>query len=346
MQQDPYYSIVVTSRNDGHGGDLLKRMRLFLLGLLHQTRKYKLPIELVIVEWNPLPDLPRLHEILPKPGAGDVLTVRYVTVPPAVHNRYKRGADIPLFQMTAKNVGIRRAKGQFVLACNIDLLFSDPLFALLAAQNLDPKSYYRANRNDIPDEIDPSMSFEAQMQYAESHIIRRNGWDTRYKHVNAHWHGIPELGPISRWYTDRKGYRDRMRQKQRDREFYLLDMVASGDFTMLHRDAWIDIQGYVEVDLFALHLDSLAVAAARALGYTQVTFPREACTYHIDHSSGWSSMNPVQQLRFLEKRPAIDIGTLENAALYLLEHNVRLDLNAEDWGFANDYFEELVLVGS
>jgi hypothetical protein len=341
MQQDPYYSIVVTSRNDAHGGNVLKRMRLFMLGLLHQTRKFKLPMELILVEWNPIPDAPSLSEILPKPGPDDLLTVRYITVPAELHNRYKRAPQIPLFQMTAKNVGIRRAKGKFVLATNIDLIFSDALFAILAEQNLDPKAYYRANRNDIPDEIDETMTFEEQIRFAESHIIRRNGWDSRYKYVNAHWHNMPELGPISRRYVDWKARRQRMRQKPRDREYYLLDMVASGDFTMMHRDAWRDIQGYVEVDLFALHIDSLAVAAARALGYQQVTFPREACSYHIDHSSGWSTMSPVEQIRFLELRPAIDIGTLENAALHLLEHHCRLNLNTEDWGFANETLQEI-----
>ncbi len=345
MQQDPYYSIVVTSRNDGHGGDLLKRMRLFIKGLLHQTLKFQLPIELIVVEWNPSPTAPRLHEVLPKPVVGDLLTIRYITVPAEIHNRYKRAAQISLFQMTAKNVGIRRAKGKFIIASNIDLIFSDQLFAILAQRDLDPKSYYRANRNDIPDGIDETMTFEDQIAYAQAHIIRRNGWDSRYKYVNAHWHGIKELGPISRWITDRVAYRDRKKQKPRDRTYYLLDTVACGDFTMMHRDAWVDIQGYAELDLFALHIDSLAVAAARALGYEQVTFARDACSYHIDHTSGWSAMTPVEQIRFLEIRPSIDIGTLENAALYLLEHGTRLNLNPETWGFSDEELEETVFVG-
>ena len=66
-----YLSIVVASRNDSHGGDILKRMRLFVAGLLEQTRQYRFPVELVFVEWNPPPGRPRLHEVLPKPGAED-----------------------------------------------------------------------------------------------------------------------------------------------------------------------------------------------------------------------------------------------------------------------------------
>ena len=43
-------------------------MRLFLQGLLDQTRRYRFPIELIFVEWNPPEDRPPLHEVLPKPS--------------------------------------------------------------------------------------------------------------------------------------------------------------------------------------------------------------------------------------------------------------------------------------
>jgi hypothetical protein len=38
----PYLSIIAASRNDNHGGDMLKRMRLFVRGLIHQCNKFKL----------------------------------------------------------------------------------------------------------------------------------------------------------------------------------------------------------------------------------------------------------------------------------------------------------------
>src|SRR5947209_16930065 len=95
---DRYLSIVVASRNDGHGGDVISRMRLFLHGLLQQSRQYRFAIELIFVEWNPPPDRPRLHEALPKPGPDDCLTLRYIAVPSSIHERFRRAPDIPLFQ--------------------------------------------------------------------------------------------------------------------------------------------------------------------------------------------------------------------------------------------------------
>ena len=106
----PDLSIVVTSRNDEHGGDIGQRMRFFINGLLHQTRRVGLSAELLVVEWNPPEGAPRLHEVLPRPAEGDWLRIRTITVPPKVHGRFRHGDTIPLYQMIAKNVGIRRSR--------------------------------------------------------------------------------------------------------------------------------------------------------------------------------------------------------------------------------------------
>src|SRR5258705_13211541 len=127
MNQSPKLSIVVTSRNDNHGGEMLKRMTIFMKGLLYQTKKFQLPVELLFIEWNPTIEQPLLNEVLPKPRPSDYLTVRYIVVPARIHMRYKMGAEIPLFQMIAKNIGIRRAKSDYILCSNVDLLFSDEL---------------------------------------------------------------------------------------------------------------------------------------------------------------------------------------------------------------------------
>ena len=56
------------------------------------------------------------------------------------------GRVLPLFQMIAKNVGIRRARGEFVLATNIDVLFSDELMVRIAQRDLRADRLYRCDR--------------------------------------------------------------------------------------------------------------------------------------------------------------------------------------------------------
>jgi len=51
--------------------------------------------------------------------------------------------------MIAKNVGIRRARGRYVLATNVDVILSDELMRSLRPGRLDPQCLYRADRHDV-----------------------------------------------------------------------------------------------------------------------------------------------------------------------------------------------------
>ena len=145
----PYLSIVATSRNDNHGGDLTPRMQKFLDGIFHFSAKYQLPTEVLLVEWNPPSDRPPLNEILAAPSDHSHCSLRYVTVPGEIHDGYRYAEQYPLYQMIAKNVGIRRARGAFVLSTNVDILLSDELWAELARRELKRGVMYRVDRNDV-----------------------------------------------------------------------------------------------------------------------------------------------------------------------------------------------------
>jgi len=336
----PRLSIIVTSRNDEHGGDILRRMRLFLQGLLDQTRRHGLQAELIVVEWNPPEDRPPLREVLPRPSAHDRLTLRYLEVPGAIHRRYRRAPDLPLFQMIAKNVGIRRARGEFVLCTNVDLLFSDPLVRLLGATPLRADTCYRANRCDVPDGIDPRWDISRQLEWCEAHVIRRLGRDPRYRNINLELLGLQDKAPYKKWVFDKLAAVYGLFWTAEKRALYQLDWSACGDFTLMSRQAWIAIEGYVELDLYSLHVDSLGLIAAAALGYRQHVFPLPACTYHVDHPAGWQALSPLEKVRFLEQRPTIDYTLLQEVGLHALKHRQPLGLNPPDWGYADHAFEE------
>ena len=343
MTSEPRLSIVAVSRNDGHGGNITKRMRLFVNGLIHQTRKYKLPTELIMVEWNPPADRPPLREILPHPQPEDPLRIRYIIVPNQLHQRYQRGDKIPLFQMIGKNVGIRRAKAPFVLCTNIDLLFSDALMEKLVAP-LDPKAYYRANRVDIKDGFDENWPFEQSLKFCQDpkNVIKRLGRDVRLKHLNAEMSGHQHRSYFQQWWLDKLALSTGFLRSKVRKQLYLLDTYACGDFTLMSKEAWEDIQGYAELDMYSIHIDSLGIIAAAARGYKQHIFPREACTFHIDHTQGWEAMTPMQKIKFLEERPGLGYGVVWETGIYALEHGVRLDINEENWGFRDENLEEYV----
>ena len=48
MSQDPYISVVATSRNDDHGGNMLRRMQIFVNAWIEQCRRHGLASELIL----------------------------------------------------------------------------------------------------------------------------------------------------------------------------------------------------------------------------------------------------------------------------------------------------------
>ena len=215
MSADPYLSIVVAARNDDHGGNLLGRMQAFVNALLDQCGEQSLPAELIIVEWNPPAGRTRLADALKwKPGPCEA---RIIEVPEELHRRYAHAESLPLYQMIAKNAGIRRARGEFVLATNIDILFSNAMMELFAEKRLRKGVLYRVDRHDAEAEVPIGSSVEERLAYCETHRIRVN---TRWGPVvlnpdaprgvlerrtelclGAGW-SSPEFGSLSRWAGD------------------------------------------------------------------------------------------------------------------------------------------------
>ena len=173
----PFLSVVVAARNDDHGGSLLRRMQTFLNCWIGQSKRHGLRSELIVVEWNPPADRPPLREALAWPADLASCSVRFVVVPPELHQQFRYADVLPLYQMIAKNVGIRRARAPFVLATNIDILFSEALISYLAEGRLQRGRMYRIDRLDVSTDVPVDAPVEEQLRYCESHLIRCN---TRY----------------------------------------------------------------------------------------------------------------------------------------------------------------------
>jgi len=172
----PYISFVAVARNDDHGGNFLDRMQVFISALLQQIKKHNLNAELIIVDWNPLGDRPKLSQVLSSSFSSELFKnipckIRIIEVPSEIHKRFQYFDKISLFQMIGKNVGIRRARGEFVVATNVDLLFSDDLIKSLVSKSLKPEFIYRIDRNDV-DGIPYGASVREQLDYCENNVIR------------------------------------------------------------------------------------------------------------------------------------------------------------------------------
>jgi hypothetical protein len=338
-----YLSIVATTRNDNHGGDLLKRTCAFINSVYQQSSRFNFPVELIIVEWNPPKDKPLLKEDLIKPPEDCPTTLRIITVPEEIHNTYRFADSIPLYQMIAKNVGIRRANGEFVLCTNIDILFSNANFEMLAAKDLKKGRYYRANRCDVPKEVMGHEDLSDQLKYAEKNILRRMGNTPGHEAISgppimfrsAIVASLFNRAALFGWKLIHKGQFPHI----------VVDFMACGDYTLMSKEDWMRIEGYVELDMYSIHVDSMALWSCNALGIEQQIFPYRACVYHIDHEDGWESNDLVQTIKFLSNKPSLDYSIVHRAGMKLVSEGKNWGLNKPDWGWANEDFEEYIFQG-
>jgi hypothetical protein len=169
---EPYLSIVVAARNDNHGGNMLVRMQAFLDSWIGQAKRYGLASEMIVVEWNPPEGRGPLKDELRWPETTAPCDVRFIAVPAEVHRSFANAAAVPLHQMIAKNAGIRRARGQFVMATNLDIVFSPELMQFLAQRKLDPRAMYRMDRYDVANRIPPDASLDELLDFCRTNVIR------------------------------------------------------------------------------------------------------------------------------------------------------------------------------
>src|SRR5262245_14430203 len=110
----PYLSVVMASRNDGYAGGMLRRLQVSITALIEQLERFGVPSELVLVDWNP-PSGKDLWQAIEWPCTTGRCTVRVITVPPQVHATLPFAVQLPILIHRARNVGVRRARGEFVL---------------------------------------------------------------------------------------------------------------------------------------------------------------------------------------------------------------------------------------
>jgi len=337
----PYISFVVTSRNDDHGCDLLRRMQLFVDSLIDQCKRNNLQSEIVLVEWNPPSDRPRLSEALVWPTDPTPCDVRIIEVPAEIHRCYNHSDKLPLFQMIAKNVGIQRAQGQFILATNIDILFSDELIEFLAEKLLKKGKMYRVDRYDVPSTVPNDMPFGALQIWCQNNIVRLN----RNRETIVFNKGIA-LTPKKKKASILKKMLNAFFQTELP-----LHTNACGDFTLMAKDDWMAVRGYAEFEMFSFKIDGLLCCAAHYAGAKEILLEDPMRIYHIEHSPG-SGWTPDRGAELMKERitkagiPQLSSDQYQTFIKQMQREKKAIVFNKdEDWGLANETLNETIIKG-
>lgn len=351
LRVDPYLTIVTPSRNDDHGGNLLRRMQVSLCGRLEQLEKHRIESELILIDWNPPTDRPLVKDVLKWPEELRYCTIRNILVPPSIHQKYEFSDRIPMNTIVAINCGIRRARGQFVLPGPIDLLYSDELMSYIASKNLKGNERYRIDRCDVDRNVVQFDTLKEQLDYSEKNITL----------VNAH---TPQMPQRFRWLRN---------------DLPNLHTSASGDFQLMSRPNWYLLRGYRETaSVLAEYGDGLLSYASYAAGVREVILRSPLRLYHIDHEGKFNDKLKRVELPFenllspsflpvwFDKKimrlyrmfltlfgyklksnvygiPALDFSEYQKMARDVVAGRRPYFFNDENWGLGQESLEEFVI---
>jgi hypothetical protein len=357
---------VVAARNDQHRGGFLRRLQLFVTGLLEQAKVHGLESELVIVEWNPPDETPKLREARTWPRETGPCTVRIIEVSRELHQRFKNADKLALHQMIAKNVGIRRARGRYVLATTADLLFSNELVEFLASGKLKPGTMYRIDRYDVRSDVPENVSLKEQLDYCERNIIRINGRleviPTNAARLLTYKPRFRIRLPIDLYLLLGRGFRGREMRGANTSftslglamrylrwhfspPYPVLHMGAPGDFTLLAREDWASVGGYPELPIYPAQLDCVFCHIAYHNGMREEVLEDPMRIYHIEHEPGWL---PMWQMK--EKLDAAGIPMLSGSqylswVIRLCKQPGFVVVNSSDWGLGSEQLQEVTVQG-
>ena len=343
-QENPYLSSIMISRNDDYGGNATRRMQVSIQDRLEQLEEHKIESEFILIEWNPPADRPSLKDVIKWPTNNRYCTIRIITVPPETHSRYEYSDRLNINAVVAINSGIRRARGQFVLPGNIDLIYSDELMAYIAEKKLKEDERYRIDRCDVDKDVIKYVTLNKQLKYCREHIIQVHNAHTAKKSD-----GLPAL------HTN-----------------------ASGDFQLMSRQRWIQLRGYRESDIISSYADGLLSFASYAAGIKEVVLQNPLRLYHIDHEGKFNErqigsglpMEKWLRLPFLPEKlnnaitraiyillktfgyrlkgsidgiPTLHFSEYRRMAKEMVKGKRSYVLNDENWGLGNENLLEYVI---
>lgn len=328
-EKHPRISFVIAARNGEHDNSFLKRLRTAIRLLRVFIARHRLACEFIIVQYNP-PQYQPLYEEALVDLATSAMPIRIITVSESFHHRIAPNKKGLFLEYVAKNIGIRRAIGEFILATNLDIIFSDEMVNRLT-HPLESDTVYQARCRDLNiREIDDSIDADAALQICHKNTYRiwtERGlfyisWSRWWKRLLHHLRPLsfirnlsmcPGFNPIRKFLSSIQSVKD----------------VAPGHFTLAHRNAWTQVCGYDQQRLIDSYLDSYAIGVFVCHRFKQAILPEPI--YHIKHNINPLLSEPMGVEKFKQD--------MRDMALTGIPYTT----NPENWGFPDEQFSEVTL---
>ena len=276
--------VAVSGRGDASGRDYVARLARLLSSLEKAVEGWRSSwLEVVVVDWNAVPDEPQLRDAL-RPPKG--ISLRVIEVPPESHQQVVQDLGRRFDEYAAKNVGVVRARSKRVLVTNADVLIRSDLLRFCLHAPLGDRAFVRADRYDF--RVANSPALKARSEQAGVFVVHKR-------------HGILPGDPSS--ISVEPGVSARSWPRSRRTRGELGSSViwgprgglpqhfirgahtnASGDFICVSKASWRRVGGCIEDPSIWLHTDSLMVAQLLGANLRQVIYSKPGALLHEDHA--------------------------------------------------------------
>ena len=346
MEDQPYLSVVVAARNDNYGGDFEQRLQNCVNWFCYYADLFQLNSEFLIVNYNPIKERMQLTDAIQFPKSNFV-KFRIVTVPNSFHEKIsdeKIRKKVPLYEYVAKNIGIRRARGEFIVSGNPDVLWDPSYFEYMCKKDLSKDIYYRADRADYANgltNISPGMESLSLVRSSVFHYFKKGfRYDYSLTGIVSLKIAMLELRNRCRLFYNLFIFEHEKLANRfnlhinYDNVEYRVHTNASGDFFMMHRNNWARLKGHPENTYLSIHTDALSIVMARYSGLREKVF---FCpVYHRDHARRFDAEKNDESITAMYRK-------FETEGKWMESNNKPIIYNDDNWGFPNEAFEVIEL---
>jgi len=278
---------VIISRNDNYGGHLKERATYAINSAINTYD------EVIYVDWNS-PEHSLLWDIqddLQLKG-----NLKHFVIPPDAASQltgFDKNAQ-KCCEVLARNIGIRRATGDYIVSTNIDIIHPKREDIEKVINDSDGNTFITLSRREVTWEIIKEFH-GGELKYNEWSALRD------YIYINS---------------EERKH-----EEKTVSGDDYSI-INCCGDFQLAPKHVWDDIKGFEEVLIYPLYADTNVQkkAVKHGFGLKAIYNPP---MFHINHGSkGWGGGGIADGINKVSNDP------------YRAIHSQELTENQDTWGFS------------
>lgn len=238
---------VIASRNDDYGLNLTHRAFYSLKSMSHVFD------EVIYVDWNSPNNISLMEQFKLEGKNLNCNNVREIKITEQFIKSINLPNDAqPCCEVLARNIGIVRAKNDWIVSTNIDIVPSDFKY-----DNLSESNFYIGRKINVFDDFhlinfkDKSLSTsDIQMQLKENkHLFQKMPFLEQNNHANK-----------------------------------IIQVVGCGDFQLGHKNLWNKIKGFEEKMIYRNHADSNVIIKAYYQDFN-IKIIDEYDFYHLDHKN-------------------------------------------------------------